>query len=186
MCVGNNSAYPWASPLRGQRKRCSKRLAVLSGNSKYLGYIPNVIIAMGCRIKPNGARGLSPPSNRALPRDRSALAWTVSPSMRCALTAVAGAAARAGSTFSPRMTTAARNPTSPNSALPAKCAFRIPCSATAASGRCCPSSTLTIHACCTRAIPAPCSPRAKSTAWKLTPVISPTSSAKATTAITAA
>ena len=92
MCVGNNSAYPWASPLRGQRKRCSKRLAVLSGNSKYLGYIPNVIIAMGCRIKPNGARGLSPPSNRALPRDRSALAWTVSPSMRCALTAVAGPA----------------------------------------------------------------------------------------------
>ncbi|STU58992.1 outer membrane porin, OprD family [Klebsiella pneumoniae] len=35
MCVGNNSAYPWASPLRGQRKRCSKRLAVLSGNSNY-------------------------------------------------------------------------------------------------------------------------------------------------------
>ena len=92
MCVGNNSAYPWASPLRGQRKRCSKRLAVLSGNSKYLGYIPNVIIAMGCRIKPNGARGLSPPSNRALPRDRSASVWTVSPSMRCALTAVAGPA----------------------------------------------------------------------------------------------
>ncbi len=58
MCVGNNSAYPWASPLRGQRKRCSKRLAVLSGNSKYLGYIPNVIIAMGCRIEAEWGQGI--------------------------------------------------------------------------------------------------------------------------------
>ncbi len=37
--------------------------------------------------------GLSPPSNRGLPGDRSASVWTVSPSMRCALTAVAGPAA---------------------------------------------------------------------------------------------
>ncbi|OUR35551.1 hypothetical protein B9J96_14535 [Enterobacter roggenkampii] len=29
---------PVASPLRGQRKRCSKRQAVLSCNSSYLGY----------------------------------------------------------------------------------------------------------------------------------------------------
>ncbi|MDR6618464.1 hypothetical protein SB6413_02111 [Klebsiella pasteurii] len=52
------SAHPWASPLRGQRRRCSKLLpAILSGQ------IPCrlVICPTGCRQLSNPGRGFSSP-----------------------------------------------------------------------------------------------------------------------------
>ncbi len=57
-CARRYSARPWASPLRGQRKRCSKLLpAILSGQ------IPRrlVICPTGCRQLSNPGRGFSPP-----------------------------------------------------------------------------------------------------------------------------
>ncbi len=57
-CARRYSAHPWASPLRGQRRRCSKLLpAILSGQ------IPRrlVICPTGCRQLSNPGRGFSSP-----------------------------------------------------------------------------------------------------------------------------
>ena len=57
-CARRYSARPWASPLRGQRRRCAKLLpAILSGQ------IPRrlVICPTGCRQLSNPGRGFSSP-----------------------------------------------------------------------------------------------------------------------------
>ncbi len=62
-CARRYSARPWASPLRGQRKRCSKLLpAILSGQ------IPRrlVICPTGCRQLSNPGRGFSSPRRGAI------------------------------------------------------------------------------------------------------------------------
>ncbi len=69
--------------------------------SFYVTLISNAIIAMVCRIKPNGVRVSSRPSSPALLKGRSASALTALRSTPCASTAAAAAAARAVSTFSP-------------------------------------------------------------------------------------
>ena len=62
------SAHPWASPLRGQRRRCSKLLpAILSGQ------IPRrlVICPTGCRQLSNPGRGFSSPPGECNRRKKS-------------------------------------------------------------------------------------------------------------------
>ncbi len=92
MCVGNNSAYLRPRPtgpaqaLFKTASRFVRQLEIFRVYTKrdYRDGLPD---------KAEWGQGLSPPSNRGLPGDRSASVWTVSPSMRCALTAVAGPAA---------------------------------------------------------------------------------------------
>ena len=72
-CARRYSARPWASPLRGQRKRCSKLLpAILSGQ------IPRrlVICPTGCRQLSNPGRGFSsPPAGCYMRKKKPVLAY---------------------------------------------------------------------------------------------------------------
>ncbi len=66
------SAHPWASPLRGQRRRCSKLLpAILSGQ------IPCrlVICPTGCRQLSNPGRGFSSPRQVLYAKKKPVLAY---------------------------------------------------------------------------------------------------------------
>ena len=71
-CARRYSARPWASPLRGQRKRCSKLLpAILSGQ------IPRrlVICPTGWRQLSNPGRGFSSPRRVLYAKKKPVLAY---------------------------------------------------------------------------------------------------------------
>ena len=71
-CARRYSAHPWASPLRGQRRRCSKLLpAILSGQ------IPRrlVICPTGCRQLSNPGRGFSSPRQVLYAKKKPVLAY---------------------------------------------------------------------------------------------------------------
>ena len=71
-CARRYSARPWASPLRGQRRRCSKLLpAILSGQ------IPRrlVICPTGWHQLSNPGRGFSSPRRRATCEKKPVLAY---------------------------------------------------------------------------------------------------------------
>lgn len=91
-----------AAPAFASQQSTSQGFIEDSHRSLYVTLISNAIIAMVCRIKPNGVRVSSRPSSPALLKGRSASALTALRSTPCASTAAAAAAARAVSTFSPR------------------------------------------------------------------------------------